>query len=360
MIAPQGPGTHDDRRIRALTERLGPARRFHPFSRAHKLRSALGLLGVLLRERPTLVICEGTGLGAGLPLLLARVLRNVPYVISSGDAVGPFFGLRHALLAPFGFVYEALLMRGAAGFIGWTPYLTGRALTLGSPRAMTAPGWSDLDTDDHRRREIREDLGIPQDAVVIGIAGSLTWSPRRRYCYGLELVRAVQSVDRPDVVALIVGDGDGRARLEDEAAGDPRIVFTGRVPHDEVARYLGAMDLASLPQSRDGVGNYRYTIKLAEYAALGIPIVTGRLPFAYDLSELDIVMVPGHAPWDSAYAEGIASVLVDPSRSSGRSSRPSPFNREDQIGRVARFIEDLLQEERTAPLSPSGGDRPAA
>ena len=36
------------------------------------------------------------------------------------------------------------LYRAAAGFIGWTPYLSGRALTLGCARAMTAAGFVEL------------------------------------------------------------------------------------------------------------------------------------------------------------------------------------------------------------------------
>ena len=39
--------------------------------------------------------------------------------------------------------YERLLMRLSAGCIAWSPYLAGRALTLGAPRAMTAASWAD-------------------------------------------------------------------------------------------------------------------------------------------------------------------------------------------------------------------------
>ena len=48
--------------------------------------------------------------------------------------------------------------------------------------------------------------------------------------------------------------------------------------------HLAAFDLASLPQSVDGVGSFRYTTKLSEYLAAGLPIVTGQIPAAYDLT----------------------------------------------------------------------------
>ena len=62
--------------------------------------------------------------------------------MSSGDAVGPIIGSHFPVLGPFLAIYERLLCRLSAGFIGWTPYLVGRALTFGVPRAMTAPGWA--------------------------------------------------------------------------------------------------------------------------------------------------------------------------------------------------------------------------
>ena len=44
------------------------------------------------------------------------------------------------------------------------------------------------------------------------------------------------------------------------------IILTGRVPREQVIDYLAAMDVGSLPQSVDGVGSFRYTIKLSEYS----------------------------------------------------------------------------------------------
>ena len=63
---------------------------------------------------------------------------GIPFIVSSGDAVGPFL---HAALAPGGHARRRVRAPAAAGaapgFVGWTPYLVGRALTFGAPRAMT-------------------------------------------------------------------------------------------------------------------------------------------------------------------------------------------------------------------------------
>src|SRR5439155_13077291 len=132
-----------------------------------------------------------------------------------------------------------LLCRWSAGFIGWTPYLTGRALTFGAPRAMTASGWAPYTLSPERqaasRIRIRKELGIAADDLVFGLVGSLAWTPRVRYCYGLELVRSLEQTSRSNLKILIVGDGSGRACL-DEVAGKRlgyRMLLTGRVLRGE-------------------------------------------------------------------------------------------------------------------------------
>ena len=91
------------------------------------------LLLEMWRIRPDLVVMEGTGLAGGAALILARAVFGQRYLVSSGDAVGPWVGTRSRLLGPVFGLYERVLCRLAAGFIGWTPYLVGRALTFGTP-----------------------------------------------------------------------------------------------------------------------------------------------------------------------------------------------------------------------------------
>jgi glycosyltransferase involved in cell wall biosynthesis len=202
------------------------------------------------------------------------------------------------------------------------------------------------------RADVRRRLDIPDDALVFGIVGSLAWVRRAGYCYGLELARALEKVDRPDVHALIVGDGTGKARL-DALAGKvsgARCVLTGRVPREEVPRYLAAMDVASLPQSLDGVGLFRYSTKLAEYLAAGLPVVTGRLPLAYDLDTGWLWRLPGKAPWDARYVEALASLMarLDPAELASKRSAvpldPPEFDRARQVARVSAFIGDLMAD----------------
>jgi glycosyltransferase involved in cell wall biosynthesis len=359
-LATQGIGGDDETRLRCLLSNFSP--KFFPFDRNNKRRSFFKLLQIIQLNRPNLVVMEGTGLAGGLAVLLGRLIFNVPYVISSGDAVGPFVAAQKPFLGPFFGFYERILCRLAAGFIGWTPYLTGRALTFGMARAMTAAGWAPFPRTSEEmmasRARVRAELGIQPNALVIGIIGSLAWTNRVGYCYGYELVKAITCLERTDVHALIVGDGDGRERLT-RLAGvqlNKTIFLTGRVTRDQIPNYLAAMDIASLPQSVDSVGSFRYTTKLSEYLAAGLPVVTGQIPLAYDFDGDWLWRLPGASPWDERYINALTRLLTNITTSElidkhAAVPRKLPeFDRARQVTRVTAFLEDLLDESRAARM----------
>lgn len=356
VFATLGHGSTDERRILDLLR--DTQYDVFPFSRSRKWASIRQLLGVIRRTRPDLILMEGTGLAGGLGVLLGRVLFGSRYVVSSGDAVGPFVGMKARILGPLFALYERILCRLADGFIGWTPYLTGRALTFGTPRAMTAAGWAPFtrtpEVQAADRVRIRAMLGIPPEQLVIGIAGSMVWARRFGYCYGGELVEAARLVHRSDVTFLLVGDGDGKSRLEQRAAGLPagRVLFTGRIPRDELPGYYAAMDIGSLPQSVDRVGSFRYTTKLSEYLAFRLPVVTGQIPLAYDLDGGWLWRLPGTAPWDRGYVAALARLAdsLDPAElAAHRSAVPTSlweFDQASQVARVTAFLRDLQRATR--------------
>lgn len=352
-FATQGAGGDDEARLRALLERTDAE--FFPFDARDKRGSFRRLLRALKDERPSLVVMEGTGLAGGLALIIGKKIYDIPYVVSSGDAVAPFIATRSPALAPLFGLYERTLYRYSSGFIGWTPYLVGRALTYGAPRAMTAAGWTPYPRSPDELREararVRAALNIGESEIVIGLVGSLAWTSRFNYCYGLELVRAAVKSKRTELRVVIVGDGAGRERLAD-AAGEElgkRVLLVGRVERAAVPDYLAAMDAASLPQSVDGVGSFRYTTKLSEYLAAGAPIITGEIPLAYDLDSGWLWRLPGDAPWDARYIDALARWMetVTPEEIEAK-RRLAPrslleFDRESQIERTAHFIQDLME-----------------
>jgi glycosyltransferase involved in cell wall biosynthesis len=355
-FATQGSGSRDEQRIRDLLQMLDA--RPVPFDRGARVRSCLAVIRAVRKRCPDLVVMEGMGVAGGAAVLISRWLLRVPFAVSSGDAIAPFVRTRRPILAPIAGLYERVLCRQCAGFIGWSPYLTGRALTFGAPRAMTAPNWAPPRESGADGTEVRERLGIPADMVVFGIVGSLDWNSRVRYCYGLELLLALARVSREDIGVLIVGSGSGRERLEalTTELALSNVYLTGSVARSDVSAHLDAIDVASLPQSVDGVGAFRFTTKLSEYLSAELPVVTGQLPAAYDLDDGWLWRLPGDAPWHETYIAALAQLMNGLSRSEiesrrsrvPRSSDLFDFGRQRQ--QVASFIEDLIRREhRSSP-----------
>jgi glycosyltransferase involved in cell wall biosynthesis len=316
------------------------------FDRRRRLRSAAAVLRRASRAYD-LVVVEGTGVAGGVALILARILRGAHYVVSTGDAVAPYVGSVAPLLRPLARIYERVLYSLADGVIGWSPYITGRALTLGARRAMTAPHWSRAERA-QSNVSVRQRLGIPEETIVVGVVGSLAWNRRRRYCYGLELIRAVKQVSRHDIAVLIVGDGNGMPRLTEEAGSElnGRVFLPGLVPPDELLNYLQAMDLAVLAQSVDGVGSFRYTSKLSDYLDAGLPVISTQIPAAYDIGRDWMWRLPGDAPWDPMYIQALASLLQDLARRDiDARAAQIPVGALDSAAQeraVTEFLSDLL------------------
>lgn len=347
-FATKGTGTNDEKRLQQLL--IEHAVTFVPYDRSAKRKSFISLLRWLFVHRPDLLVMEGTGVAGGVACILAKLLHGQRYVVSSGDAVSPFVGSVVPVLRPLFAVYERLLCWCSSGFIGWTPYLTGRALTFGAPRAMTAAGWSDHVTRPDTRSSVRAALGISDDVIVIGIVGTLTWNRRYGYCYGWELVQAALRLQRRDVRVLIIGGGSGLAHLR-SLAGDQlgqRILLPGAVRADTAVDYMSAMDVGSLPQSLDGVGMFRYTTKLSEYLAARLPVVTGQIPLAYDLDTGWLWRLPGATPWSKQYVIALANLIeqITPAQiATRRNAIPREsieFARLRQTRAVTSFINDIL------------------
>ena len=353
-FATQGAGGDDEARLRDLLSEL-PVELF-PFQRSQKRGSALQVLQKLRSRRYELAVMEGTGVAGGLAVILAKWLYGTPYVVSSGDAVAPFLTSRWPLGKWVFTWYEKLLCSNSAGFIGWTPYLVGRAKHMGAPRGMTAAGWAPYLYSPSQlaesRLRVRRSLGIPENALVFGITGSLIWSRRWNYCYGHELVQAAIRTKNPAVCVLVVGDGGGLSELKKIAGSrvNSTIFLPGRVPREQVPEYLAAMDVGSLPQSVDDLGSFRYTTKLPEYFSARLPFVTNQIPAAYDLDYGQIWRLEGNAPWNPRFLQALIDLMdqirpaaIEQKRSTIPACLPE-FDHDRQIARTTAFVQDILSD----------------
>ena len=284
-----------------------------------------------LRSRPwDLVYMESTGIAGGVPLIrAARANKNLRYIVSSGDPISGFFRTTRgaAYAAPF-VLYEKQLYQHCAAFVGWTPYLTGRALEIGARRAVTIEGGVALDVftqqSEAEKQKSRQRWNVPADHLVCGVVGSLRWVDRQNYCYGLELIEIVKRLTRPDVTMLIVGDGDGMDRLQAAVPENlkSRVIFTGRLPETDVVDAMNAMDIGFITQTLDGLGSYRLTTKMPEYLACGLPVAMSPTPGFFDYVGQAGWPLPAHHPASAAFHEECARWLDNLSRAEINAKRP--------------------------------------
>ena len=134
------------------------------------------------------------------------------------------------------------------------------------------------------RARVREELGIPLNAVVVGIVARLEpWKGQK------DTIEAFARIARqfPDVYLLIVGGGEYQNELERkaEATGfSKRIVFTGY--RSDVSNILNALDIFVHPSRMEPFG-----IAVLEASSHGLPVI------AYDeggIKEIVVDKVTGY------------------------------------------------------------------
>ncbi len=82
---------------------------------------------------------------------------------------------------------------------------------------------------------------------------------------------------------LFVGDGPERAEAERVAAGVPRVIFRGALPHSAVPGIFAQADIGVAPFDATrhaplGLGFFWSPLKIFEYMAAGLPVVAPALP----------------------------------------------------------------------------------
>lgn len=155
------------------------------------------------------------------------------------------------------------------------------------------------------RAEIRARHGIPIDAVVIGNLAHLASHKGQPV-----LIDAFTrlAAERPALHLLIVGDGDERPKLEaarDASEVGDRIHFAGF--QRDVAGYLGAFDVFTMPSLKEGL-----CTSILDALRARLPVVasrTGGIPEIVHPEETGLLAKPGDA---ASLAEQLTRVLDDP------------------------------------------------
>lgn len=235
--------------------------------------------------------------------------------------------------------------------------ISGRMLALLKAKGIPAercrlfPNWVDIDRIKPltKASTYRQQLGIPEDAVVCLFSGSLG---RKQ---GLMVVpQAAQLLSaRTDIHHVICGDGVMKPELEKACRNLERVHLLPLQPVERLADLLGLADIHLLPQSPEAE-DLVLPSKLTGMVSSGRAIIATCNPgseIAAVVSQCGLVVPPEDAP---ALAQAIMQLADDP-QGRTRMGEASRRYAEEQIGRNAvlgKLADDMMAfRERPAPYS---------
>jgi len=209
---------------------------------------------------------------------------------------------------------------------------------------------------DEDRRLLREELGIPETARLIGVIGALVGHKGHRFLLDA-MPRIVAAC--PDARLVIFGDGPLEKKLRRscwEHGLEATVTFAGFRP--DVARFLHCIDLFAHPSTEEGLGS-----TILDAMAARLPVVASRaggIPEMIRHGETGWLVPPG-APTE--LAGPIISLLEDPQRRSefgaaGRARVESEFSVATLCDKTLSAYAEALRMSSTRD-QPSGEDTSA-
>ena len=268
------------------------------------VRAVRSLARVLRRERPDLLVnwISKTQLYGAPAAALAGMRDRVVW-------------WQHGI--PSGHWMDRLATLFPARAIGCSSRFSAAAQELQWPRRQTFVVHPGIDVppsaNGHERLRLRRQLGVPDDAPLIGIVGRLQpWKGHDTF------IRAVSLLRKGGVPAhglIVGGDAHGRSpgyrealeRLVDELALSGEVTFTGHVP--DANRYIAVMDVMISASSTEPFG-----LVILEAMALGTPVVAvdGAGPSEIIEPGKTGVLVPTND--EHALANAVGALVDDPAR----------------------------------------------
>jgi len=141
----------------------------------------------------------------------------------------------------------------------------------------------------NKRRDIRAQLGIGEDTVVVGSVGRLD---NNKGISQLLMAAKLLLHEFNNIVFLIVGDGPARQKLCDESENmgiNDHVIFTGY--SNDIPAILSAIDIFVLPSFIEGL-----PMVLLEAMAAGKPVIAtrvGEIPRVLEHGKSGIIVEPG-------------------------------------------------------------------
>jgi len=293
------------------------------------------------------------------PGVMGRIAARIVGVPSVVNTIHGFDATRddplHKRVSFMGLEWMAAQFSDMELFQGRADLLRAKRLAMKSPSKRRFIGnGTDLirfrpDAVGQRQRKgLRRDLGIPDQAPVVGMVGRLVAEKGYR-----ELFAAAPEVRAlvPEARFIVVGErddakADGITDVEMKRAEGDGITFLGW--RADMPELFSTMDVFTLPSWREGVPR-----SAIEAAATGLPMVLSDIPGCRQVCRpgIDGFLVPARHP--VALAGALRTLLADEDLrtrmgASARRHAEAYFDERDVVRRVLDVYDEVLRRKRIA------------
>ncbi len=227
-----------------------------------------------------------------------------------------------------------------------------RLISVMNMEVPTVHGLVDMDVFKplHDRRDVRRELNLATDAMVLLFVGNLR---REKGLY--ELIEAFSRIRKqvPNAVLRICGQGPERAGLEQAIHRhglSDSIQMVGAVMPERMHLWMQACDVFSLPSYSEGMPNV-----VMEAMACGVPMITttvGGLPDAVGDSAGAILVSPKQV---EPLTDAILRVCLDPSLRremslAARSTAEQRFSLRANVEKTLAHVKKTIDKASKAPM----------
>ncbi len=161
------------------------------------------------------------------------------------------------------------------------------------------------------RKQAKKGLGLNSNFLYVGFIGNFAiWQ-------GLDyLIQAMPSVlkENNNTRFILVGDGPEMPKIQKKISKFKKkeVLLTGRVPYKKAVKYINAFDIGVAPFIKERNTSIGLSpLKIKDYAACGVPIVTSRIEGLEIVEEENIgILVPPDDP--EALSRAIIRLLKNP------------------------------------------------
>ena len=288
----------------------------------------------LRRERYDLLLASwGYPDAVGVARLARRL--DVPYVVKvHGSDIN--VQATHRLRRP----QIARALQGARAVVAVSDALAGKVRALGVDDAHVHLLYNGVDSERFRpgdRADARQALGLSSDRRIVLYVGNLKAA---KGC--VDLLEAFPAVlaRHPDALLAFVGSGAAGAVLSRRAAQlgiEGQVLLAGARPHAELATWMQAADLLSLPSHNEGVPNV-----VLEAMACGLPVVATRVGGIPEVLPSQAgLLVPAHDR--AALGDALVQALDRDWLREEILTHAATFRWDDNIRRLDRILQDAAR-----------------